>query len=149
MPWCHSGYSSNEARAWVTRQVAAFAAGTQYEFLIVSGDGRMLGGCGLNEIERANRRANLGYWVRSSAVRRGVAADAIRRLADWAFRNTDLNRLELIVAAGNTASLAAARSAGAVREGLLRSRLVLHGRVHDAVVFSFVRENHGGPPGPD
>jgi RimJ/RimL family protein N-acetyltransferase len=136
MPWCHPDYSIEESRSWLEEQVPAFAAGTAFEFAIVSGAGSYLGGCGINQIDARNRRANLGYWVRSSATGRGVATAAARLACEWAVQHTDLVRLEIVVAVGNARSLRVAEKAGAVREGVLRSRLHLHGTPHDAVMFS-------------
>jgi len=139
MAWCHANYSIEESNAWLDLQVEAFARGTAFEFAIVSDGGRYLGGCGINQLDRENRRANLGYWVRSTATRAGVATRAAQLVRDWAFENTDLIRLEIVAAVENLASCRVAQKAGAVREGTLRSRLLLHGVAHDAVVFSFVR----------
>ena len=139
MAWCHAGLALGEMVAWIDTQVAAFAACKSYEFAILSADGRFLGACGLNQIDDANRRANLGYWVRTSAAGRGVATAAVRQLVRWGFENTDLVRLEVIVSTQNAGSLRVAEKSGAWREGILRKRLLLHGTPHDAVVFSFVR----------
>ena len=141
LPWCHPGYTLHELRTWVETQVAQFQVGKTFEFVIVSDEERFLGGCGLNTIDWDNRRANLGYWIRSSATRRGVATEATRLLAQWGFANTNLNRLELIISMKNLASLRVATKAGAVQEGVLRSRLMLHGETHDAAVFSFTRRD--------
>ncbi len=140
LPWCHPGYHFEEAQAWVEQQVPAFASGAKYEFAILSGSGRFLGGCGLNLIDRGHLRANLGYWVRSSEVGKGVATAAVREVAHWAFQNTDLVRLEILVAVGNLKSQRVAEKAGAWREGVLRRRLFINGVHHDAVVFSLLRE---------
>jgi len=140
MPWCHPGYSIDDSRAWVELQIGNFAEGREYDFFIVSRTDRLLGGCGLNLLDRANRRANLGYWIRSSATGRGHVVSAVRQLVDWTFANTDFHRLEIIAAVGNVRSQRVAERAGAVREGVLRSRLVLHDQVHDAVAYSFVRQ---------
>jgi len=42
------------------------------------------------------------------------------------------------VAVGNAASIRVAEKIGGVREGVLRSRLLLHGEFHDAVLFSVI-----------
>jgi ribosomal-protein-serine acetyltransferase len=139
MPWCHPDYSIEESRSWLETQVAAFENRAAFEFAIVAADGRYLGACGLNQIDTANQRANLGYWVRSSAAGCGVATAAVRLLRDWGFCNTELVRLEIVVAVGNGASHRVAEKAGAVREGTLRSRLLLHGISHDATMYSFTR----------
>lgn len=140
LPWCHPDLTIEEIRAWIEAQVQAFEARTAFEFAILGEDVRYLGGCGLNQIDSVYRRANLGYWVRTSATRRGVATAAVRQLVRWGFENTDLIRLEVVVSTKNVASLRTAEKAGAVREGVLRKRLLLHGLPHDAVVFSFIRE---------
>ncbi len=145
LPWCHPGQTLDALRAWIEKQVRAFEVLEAFELVILGDDGEFLGGCGLNEIDQANRRANLGYWVRTSATRRGVATEAIRQMVQWAFESTDLIRLEVVVSIRNMASLRAAEKAGAIREGVLRSRLLLHGVAHDAVLFSFVRD--GGNAG--
>jgi RimJ/RimL family protein N-acetyltransferase len=93
----------------------------------------------LNQIDEAHRTANLGYWVRTSAAGQGVTSQAVRLLAEWAFANTNLERLEIVAAVGNVRSQRVAEKADALREGLLRSRLYLHGQPHDAVVYSIIR----------
>ncbi len=147
MPWCHSGLTLEDQQAWIQAQIMDLEQGTAYEFAITSGDGRYLGGCGLNQIDAVNQRANLGYWVRSSETGRGIATAAVRQLVEWAFKHTDLVRLEVLVSTRNAASLRVAEKAGAVREGIARRRLLLHGAWHDAMVFSFVRDGLSPIPG--
>lgn len=141
MPWCHPGYAPEETREWLKGQVEAFQAQKEFGFAVVDGADEILGSCGLNAIDPVNRRANLGYWIRTSATRRGVGTRAVRALADWAFGNTELFRLEIHVAVGNVPSQRVAEKAGATREGVLRSRLVLHGALVDAVLFSILRSD--------
>jgi len=46
LPWCHPGYEIAEAREWVAMQVENFKAGKEYNFVILSPEGRFLGGGG-------------------------------------------------------------------------------------------------------
>jgi RimJ/RimL family protein N-acetyltransferase len=139
MPWCAPDYALEAQRKWVEERTAAFANRESFEFAIVAPSGRYLGGCGLNFINWAERRANLGYWVRTSAAGRGVATRATRLLAAWGFAETDLERLEILIATANAASVRVAEKAGARREGTLRKRIRYYDVQHDAAVFSFVR----------
>lgn len=139
MPWCHAAFAVEDAQNWASRQVEAFQNEIEFEFVILDREEQLVGGCGLNKIDRDNKRANLGYWIRSSATAQGYAAEAVRLLVAWAMANTDLQRIEVVVAVENERSLRVAEKAGAVREGVMRSRLLVHGRFHDAVMFSFVR----------
>lgn len=139
MPWAHPDYAIDDTRSWLAIQVQAFQARTAFEFAITTDDGAYLGGCGLNQFDAMNQRLNLGYWVRSSSTREGIATAATMLLRDWGFANTDVVRIEILVAAGNTASRRVAEKAGAVYEGMLRNRLIVHGTVHDAAMYAFVR----------
>jgi RimJ/RimL family protein N-acetyltransferase len=141
LPWCHPAYSLDEARDWIASRPQARAEGIEYAFAIVDARGRYLGGCGINMINRIHRFANLGYWVRSSEAGRGVAPAAIRQAAAFAFGSTDLVRLEILCAVGNSRSQRAAERAGATREAVLRDRLILHGQPVDAVMYSMVRSD--------
>ena len=116
MGWCHPQYSLDDARKWILTQQELARQGQAYEFAIHSDKGEYLGGCGINHINTIDRFANLGYWVRSSATGRGVAPAVVRLVAAFAFRETDLNRLEIVVAVGNLRSQRVAEKVGAVRE---------------------------------
>jgi ribosomal-protein-serine acetyltransferase len=139
LPWCHPGYMASEAETWIEHCAAARGTGTEYNFVVTNGASRFLGGCGLNQLRPDHRIANLGYWIRTSASGHGVATAAVRRLTDFAFGETDLLRLEIVAAADNVASQRVAEKAGALREAVLRDRLLLHGKSHDAVLYSLVR----------
>ena len=139
LPWCHPEYSVSDAQGWVDSRDEAWDAGESFEFVIENDSAQFLGGCGLNQISTAHRWANLGYWVRTSAAGRGVATQAVQLLEDWAFRETQLDRLEIVSSVLNHGSIRVAEKSGAVREGFARERLLLHDKRHDAVVFSLLR----------
>lgn len=98
LPWCHPRYTLEEAEGWTATRPKLFSEAVEYNFVIVDAAQRFLGGCGLNQINRDHRFANLGYWVRSSAAGQGIAPAAVRRLAAFAFGSTDLIRLEIVCA---------------------------------------------------
>lgn len=117
MGWCRPQYSLDEARAWIAAQEELARQGAAYEFSIWS-EGRYVGGCGINHINKANRFPNLGCWVRTSAMGRGIAPAAVRLVADHAIEKTDLIRLEIVCALGNVRSQRVAEKVGATREGV-------------------------------
>ena len=139
MPWCHPEYGLADSEAWVKTSIEAFQSKATFECVIESLDARVLGCAGLNEIDSVNQRCNLGYWVRTSETRRGVATRAVRAIADWAFRETELVRLEILISAENNPSRRVAEKSGAHQEAVLRSRLLIHGRFHEAALYSIVR----------
>jgi len=142
LPFAHKDYSIKESRAWIKKRPEDWKKGTAYEFAIIdAGDGSYLGGCGLNGVDKENRRANLGYWVRTSRMGQGVALSATLLLSGWGFKELKLKRIEILVATGNKRSLRVAEKVGAQREGILRNRLLIRDKAHDAVMHSLIPQD--------
>jgi RimJ/RimL family protein N-acetyltransferase len=138
LPWCHPNYPLDEARQWIAKQEQAWDARKEFSFLVEDalGVGKLLGGVGLNQFDWTHCRANLGYWVRSGATGRDIATTATKLCAEFGMQDLGLQRVEILVAAGNAGSLRVAEKVRAKREGVLRKRLRIHGVFHDAVMFS-------------
>jgi ribosomal-protein-serine acetyltransferase len=149
MPWCHENYTLAESREFVEKCAQnrrdsenVWRAGMEFGYAIFDrASGRFLGGTGINQPNEPHKFFNLGYWVRTRAQNRGVASRATRILARAAFEDLPVNRIEIIVAAGNVPSRKAAEKAGARFEGILRNRLLIGAEPHDAAMFSFIKED--------
>jgi RimJ/RimL family protein N-acetyltransferase len=142
MEWCSPTYARSDAAQWVKSRPAAWKAKSEYSFLIEDEAERVLGACGLNRIEQLSGTANLGYWVRTSATGRGVCTAAVKQLRKFAFEEAGLFRLEIIAAVENIASQRVAEKAGAIREGVLRQRLMASGVRHDAVLYAILKTDN-------
>lgn len=139
MPWASGQFSVDDALAWIASCEKGWAERTRFEFgMFNRGSGAFVGACGLNQMNELHGFCNLGYWVRQSCQGQGVAAAAIKALADFAWAELPLQRLEIVVAVGNVASLRAARKAGAFEEGIVRKRIRLDQRWVDAHMFSLI-----------
>jgi RimJ/RimL family protein N-acetyltransferase len=124
-------------RTWLERYDEGWEDGTRAGFAIVAAaDGEFLGLAMLVGIDREGRQAEAGYLVSPRARGRGVAVRALRLLADWAFGELALLRLELQISAGNTPSLRVAQRAGFVREGVRRSVHFKDGSRDDVAIYS-------------
>jgi RimJ/RimL family protein N-acetyltransferase len=138
MCWCQPDYSRADAQAWIEATVAGRESASLYDFAILT-DGKYAGGCGINRINWIDRVANLGYWVRTSLTGKGVAAMAARQVIEWAFDNTTLNRVEIVVACDNIKSQRVAKNVGATRDAILKKRAMVKGRPVDAILYSVIR----------
>ena len=135
----HEDSTIKEIRKWLKIHPKNRKKSIEYDFAICDKqDGTFLGGCGLTIIDDANKYADLYYWIRTGCTSRGVATAAASLLAKWGFKELKLNRIEILVAIGNRSSLRVAEKVGAHREGVLRKRITLRGKVHDAVMFSLI-----------
>ncbi len=139
LPWCHRDYSMEESLEWILRSGKQWDEKREFHFGIFdSQSGAFVGGVGLNELKPEHRLANLGYWVRTAWTGHGVATAAASLAAEFGFKDLLLDRIEILAALSNKPSQRVAEKLGAMREGVLRNRLVIHGQAHDAVVFSLI-----------
>lgn len=129
MPWASAEYGVDDAMFWITNR-------EETSFVILGSGGEIAGTCGLNGFDEMNKRANLGYWVRTSEVGLGIATAATLLVARFGLTELGLQRLEVIMSVENEASRRVAERAGATYEGILSSRLLLKGAAHDAHSFS-------------
>ena len=142
MPWCHENYSLEESESFIKMSIENWKNQKEYDFAIFDAqDNKFVGGVSLNLLNRERGSANLGYWVRTSRQNRGIANTAAILLAKTGFEDLKLNRIEIAVAVKNYPSQKAAEKSGAKREGVLRQLISIGGKQHDAVMFSFIRED--------
>ena len=142
LPFAHEDYSIRESRDWIKKRPGEWKKGISYDFAIFDAVDRLyLGGCGLNNIDKMNRRANLGYWVRTDRTGQGIAVAATMLLAKWGFEVLKLNRIEILVAVENQRSLRVAEKVGAKREGILRNRLLIRDKAHDGMMHSLIPQD--------
>jgi len=138
MTWCHAGYARADAAGWIDVTRAAWDAGGAYEFLVFDHAGGHVGAVGLNQFDRENNGANLGYWIRQSCQRQGFAVEAVRRVVRFGLEDARFQRIEIVAAEDNVASRRVAERAGATFECVARNRLCIHGVPTAAAVHSFV-----------
>ncbi len=142
MPWCHGNYTFAESESFIAKSIENWKNKTEYNFAIFEAqNNKFAGGVSLNLFNYERGSANLGYWVRTSSQNRGVANAAAQLLAKSGFEELNLNRIEIAAAVENHVSQKTAEKSGATREGILRQLLSIGGKQHDAVMFSFIRED--------
>jgi ribosomal-protein-serine acetyltransferase len=139
MEWMHPDYSITETEQWVMHCRNAWETDSSFGFTIVEHrTGQILGGCSINMDRPAQRNGSLGYWIRTSRTKQGFASEAVALLAQFGFAQLGLIRIEIFAAASNIVSQRVAEKVGALREGLLRNRLLIRGEPRDAYVFSLI-----------
>jgi RimJ/RimL family protein N-acetyltransferase len=94
----------------------------------------------LHSVDWQNRRAEVGFFVVPGERGRGVATGAVEAALGWAFRDLDLERVEMTTTPDNAAVAALAARLGFTREGVLRARNLERGRRVDVVWFGLLRD---------
>lgn len=136
-----SHYSDEAGRDFVERQRSRAIDGDGLSFVIAGVAEPKVGvgsiGLWLHEIESG--RASIGYWLIASARGHGLAGQALRALAAFAFDELAIPRLHLFVEPWNVASAHTAEFAGFRREATLRGWERIDGEQHDADCFALLR----------
>lgn len=99
---------------------------------------RLIGACGLNDLVRAHRRAELGYWLYPEHWGQGVARECVGALLDHAFDHLRLFRIGAEVDVGNEASARLLRKLGFSSEGTRRAYEFKDGAPLDLQLFSLL-----------
>ncbi len=96
--------------------------------LTCKADGVFIGTCGFADIDLSNNKGELGYVLSPSYQGKGYMREAVLAVLELAFGELGINRVELRIMEGNTASIKFAESMGFKYEGTTRRSLFLRGR---------------------
>ena len=139
MSWANKKYTTETALNFITLTRAYWSNESMYAFAISDAQtNEIVGGCSLSHIHPVYHFCNLGYWVRTSRQREGIAGRATQLAARFAFEKVKLIRAEIVIAVGNEPSKRVAEKIGAHYEGILLNRMVIGTQICDAYMFSLL-----------
>jgi RimJ/RimL family protein N-acetyltransferase len=125
------------ARSWIQRAVKRWPEGNARFAIIDADSGLFLGSAGIG-IEWKRASADVYYWLDPIGRGRGAASVTVGLLADWAFDEVGVERLELFTDPDNQPSQGVASRCGFTREGLLRGYERFKGSRPDVVLWSLL-----------
>ena len=134
-------YTAADARQFI-QSIANARPPTTFAVTV---DGQAVGGAGFApgaDVERFS--AEVGYWLGEPFWGRGIAAEAVRLLSDYAFVTCNMLRLFALPFADNAQSIRVLEKAGYTREALLRASSVKGGRPRDQALYALVNPSWRG-----
>jgi ribosomal-protein-serine acetyltransferase len=137
MPWATERYSVEDAREFIRRNLRQAAEDQGFATLIFYG-GRVAGSIGYNNIDWANRKTDIGYWLAADLQGRGIMTKACRVLVTYAFTELRLNRVEIYCAVENLRSRRIPERLGFTLEGTHRQAEWVHDHFKDLVSYSML-----------
>ena len=137
LPWLHQAYSIEETQMWIEKMVPRlWKQQREYHFAITDAvTGSILGGCGLDQVNWVNQTANLGYWVRTSRTRQGVATAASKLLVRFGFEQLRLKRIDVVTSIENVSSARVAEKLNPSQKQQVKNSSLTEGDVSDTLVF--------------
>lgn len=111
------------------------------DYAIVTSGDRHIGNCGLCDIDRQRRKAQLWIYLGES-YGSGCGTSALRQLLERAFDGLGLNRVYLRVIASNSRAAKFYSKLGFVREGVMRQDTAQEGAWIDAIVMGLLADEY-------
>jgi ribosomal-protein-serine acetyltransferase len=137
LPWVDKTISEHDTREFIRTSLQQFADNEG----LVAGiwcKNEFAGTIGTHKIDWLNRKVEIGYWIAARFQGKGIVTDACRALIDHAFRELELNRVEIHCAEGNLKSCAIPKRLGFEFEGVRRQGQFLDGRYLDIHVYAIL-----------
>jgi len=102
--------------------------------------GELAGLAGYKDIDSVNHKAEIGYWLAERLQGRGIITRSIRKMIDFAFRNMNMNRIQIKVAVENKKSSAIPTRLGLICEGIERNGEYHTDRYFDLEIYSVLKK---------
>lgn len=136
LPFVETTKQLSDTHAFVESVVNSPKDRMEYTFTIRV-NGRMAGLIGFKATDRANKKTEIGYWLSRDFLGRGIMSRSVSTLCDFAFRELDINRIQIKCALANTPSRNIPQRLGFHLEGIERAGELLTGGVFtDLAVYS-------------
>lgn len=139
MPWVTDDYSIETARDFVKTNLIEFAANNTFA-AAVSLNEKIVGTIGLHHLDSTNKSVQIGYWLGKNAQGKGLATKCSRVLIDYAFRDMNLNRIQINCNVDNVKSRRIPERLGFKLEGIHRQVEWLNNEFRDWAVYAMLAD---------
>lgn len=127
--------TEDRARQWIEQGLEWWPRGLARFAVTLPPSDECVGQIGI-QFEFSARRAQTFYWLDRRVRGRGVASKALNLVTEWAFRDHDIVRVQLVTHLDNEASQRVAMRCGFRREGVLRAWEPVKTEQPDVVMWS-------------
>jgi len=100
---------------------------------------KLVGCVDLHHIDKTSRNTSVGYWLSFDFYGKGIVIRSVKALLDYAFKDLNLNRVEIVAGTTNFKSCAVAERLGFVKEGVKREIEFIDNRFVDYSIYSILQ----------
>jgi len=111
--------------------------------IVLKRSGRLLGQCGLKNIDHENKKAELWIFLGEKKMQgRGYGKNALQGLLRYAFMEAALNRIYLYAIDSNEKAVQFYKGLGFVQEGIFRQDVMICSSFHDTIHLSILKQDY-------
>lgn len=140
LPWVDLTLTVGDSRSFIEDSLAQYSQGENVVAAIWC-ESKIVGCIGLNRINAAHQKAEIGYWLSHGYQHKGIITRACRQLIKYAFDELKINRIEILVAEKNRRSRSVAERLNFTQEGILNEYYRQHRVFLDMVIYAMLRKN--------
>ncbi|MDR2920643.1 MAG: GNAT family N-acetyltransferase [Tannerella sp.] len=141
LPFVDHTKKTEDTRAFVEGAVNAAVERNEYTFVILV-ENNFAGLVGFKDLDKKNLKVEIGYWLCEQYQHRGIMTSAVKALCELAFKDLQLNRIQIKCATGNIRSKHIPIRLGFKMEGLERQGELMHnGTFADLEIYSILKND--------
>lgn len=106
---------------------------------VLSSSSPFVGIISIENIDKINRNAEVGYWIGKEYWNRGIATESLMLVIDYAFNILDLHKLYASVFVQNAASIHVLEKCSLGKEGELYQQKYKHGKFHNILLYGLIK----------
>ena len=111
--------------------------------ICTKGDGKFIGAGGLNDLDKENKKAEIGFWLLPENWGRGIMTEAVPLILNHAFNNLRIHRVEGFVETENENCIKALLKLKFMREGTMKDCEVKNGKTISLQVYAKFKDEPG------
>ncbi len=137
LPFVDLTFSSKNTRTFIEGLSSPYSQ--EMVFVICYHD-KITGLFGFKEIDKINKKLEIGYWINSTNQGKGLVTASCKTLIENAFKKLDMNRIQIKCGVGNIRSSNIPRRLGFTFEGIERCGEKHNNHFINLEVFSLLRQ---------
>lgn len=140
--WFSPIESKDDAIKFIKRYKEEFEAGEEITWGIELRDTKeLIGICCLGNFDNGARRAEIGYDLAHDKWNKGYATEAVEATVKFGLSQMNLNRIEAFITPGNDASVKVLEKLNFTKEGIVRERDLIKGKLEDGIIMSIIQKD--------
>lgn len=140
--WFRPIESKDDAIKFIKRYKEEFEAGEEITWGIELRDTKeLIGICCLGNFDNGARRAEIEYDLVHDKWNKGYATEAVEAMVKFGLSQMNLNRIEAFITPGNDASLKVLEKLNFTKEGIVRERDLIKGKLEDGIMMFIIQKD--------
>jgi ribosomal-protein-serine acetyltransferase len=138
LPFPHVNKQVDDYKTFIRKSLHDYADGKSM-FCGVRYEGRLIGTCGFNNIDKSLKKVEVGYWIAAEHQGKGIVTKVCRKLVDVAFTTFSMEKVEIAVATGNVKSRKVPERLGFDLEGIITRAEEMNGKILDHAKYGLLK----------